>query len=148
LHLPHFAAFPPDLPKICIQAGTSEKGCCPKCGAPYQRILERKRMVIRRSGRRDVMGEQGRTQPSGTMEAPAENMSIGWQPTCSCDAGPPAPCTVLDIFSGTGTTVMVALRLGRNGIGIELSEKYVAMSRERIIGDCPLLNGEGERKIP
>lgn len=33
----HFAVFPPDLPDVCIRAGTSERGCCPDCGAPWSR---------------------------------------------------------------------------------------------------------------
>ncbi len=33
----HFATFPEELPEICIKAGTSEKGCCPTCKAPWDR---------------------------------------------------------------------------------------------------------------
>jgi DNA modification methylase len=33
----HFATFPPELPEICIKAGTSEKGVCPVCGAGWLR---------------------------------------------------------------------------------------------------------------
>ena len=36
----HFATFPPAIPEICIKAGTSEKGACPVCGAPWKRIVE------------------------------------------------------------------------------------------------------------
>lgn len=50
--------------------------------------------------------------------------------------------TVLDPFSGSGTTGMVALRHGRKYIGIELNPEYVAMSKRRIFGDSPLLNCE------
>lgn len=35
----HFATFPPELPRRCIMAGTSERGCCPECGAPWRRIV-------------------------------------------------------------------------------------------------------------
>ncbi|MHB9131151.1 MAG: DNA-methyltransferase [Armatimonadota bacterium] len=31
----HFAVFPPKLVEPCLLAGTSEKGVCPKCGAPW-----------------------------------------------------------------------------------------------------------------
>jgi hypothetical protein len=30
----HHATFPPDLVEPCIRASTSEKGACPRCGAP------------------------------------------------------------------------------------------------------------------
>ncbi len=46
--------------------------------------------------------------------------------------------TVLDPFLGSGTTALVADRLERNAIGIELSPQYVAMARRRIEGDAPL----------
>ena len=39
----HFATFPEELIRTPILAGTSEKGCCAHCGAPYRRILERQR---------------------------------------------------------------------------------------------------------
>lgn len=40
--------------------------------------------------------------------------------------------TICDPFLGSGTTGDVATRLGRNFIGIEKSEKYFIMSKERI----------------
>ncbi len=45
---------------------------------------------------------------------------------------------VLDPFSGTGTTVSAALKLGRRGIGIELSPEYIDISRHRIQPTLPL----------
>jgi site-specific DNA-methyltransferase (adenine-specific) len=39
---------------------------------------------------------------------------------------------VMDPFSGSGTTCCVAARLGRKYFGIDISEKYVKHSRERI----------------
>jgi site-specific DNA-methyltransferase (cytosine-N4-specific) len=40
--------------------------------------------------------------------------------------------TVLDIFSGTGTTLLTALRHRRSAIGIELQPKYVEIARRRL----------------
>lgn len=40
--------------------------------------------------------------------------------------------TVLDPFSGTGTTTVAAIEWGRNSIGYEIDEHYVAMARRRI----------------
>lgn len=49
-------------------------------------------------------------------------------------AGAPPGGVVLDPFSGTGTTGMVALRHGRGYIGIDLSPKYGKMSEKRTRG--------------
>lgn len=46
--------------------------------------------------------------------------------------------TVLDPFGGAGTTGLVADRLGRNAILIELNPEYCDMARRRINGDAPL----------
>lgn len=48
--------------------------------------------------------------------------------------------TVLDPFSGSGTTGMVALRHDRSYIGLELNPEYAELSRNRIRDDAPLLN--------
>lgn len=40
--------------------------------------------------------------------------------------------TALDIFSGSGTTVAVAARCGRNGIGVDIRESQVALGRRRV----------------
>ena len=50
--------------------------------------------------------------------------------------------TVLDPFAGAGTTGLVADRLGRNFIGLELNPSYVALARRRIAADCPLFAQE------
>ena len=44
--------------------------------------------------------------------------------------------TILDPFSGAGTTALVADQLGRNAIGIELHPDYPEMSRKRIQADA------------
>ena len=48
--------------------------------------------------------------------------------------------TVLDPFSGAGTTGMVARRLRRQYVGIELNPEFADMARQRIDSDAPLLN--------
>lgn len=50
--------------------------------------------------------------------------------------------TILDPFAGAGTTGLVALRLNRRFVGIELNPEYAAMAESRIIGDAPLFNKE------
>lgn len=53
-------------------------------------------------------------------------------------AGCPKGGTVLDPFGGAGTTGLVADRLGRNAILIELNPEYAEIARKRIKGDAPL----------
>jgi hypothetical protein len=47
-------------------------------------------------------------------------------------AGCPVGGTVLDPFTGSGTTGVVACRLGRDFVGIELNYEYAAMAERRI----------------
>jgi len=132
----HFATFPPKLVEPCIQAGTSEKGCCPECGAPWERVVDVTSYPAKgRELRPNNVPGQGYAQQSGNYWTPPDIKEIGWQPTCTCETSDPVPCTVLDPFFGAGTTGMVADRLGRDCIGIELNADYVQMARDRIMED-------------
>ena len=63
----------------------------------------------------------------------------GWEPTCKCPMPFVVPCKVLDPFSGgAGTTGLVADRLGRSAVLIELNPAYVEMAKARVHGDAPL----------
>jgi DNA modification methylase len=57
-------------------------------------------------------------------------------------AGCPAGGIVLDPFGGAGTTGLVADRLQRNAILVELNPQYADMARNRIFNDAPLLSGD------
>ena len=56
--------------------------------------------------------------------------TTGWT-SCSCDAGW-VPGTILDPFSGAGTTMLEARDLGRSATGIEISPDYCKISMKRI----------------
>jgi modification methylase len=47
---------------------------------------------------------------------------------------------VLDFYAGTGTTGVVALRLGRSFVGVELSPRYAAAARKRLAQVSPPLD--------
>ena len=78
-------------------------------------------MVIRRSERTH---ELGRTRTSGTVVEPNTSKTVGWEPVCKCSGElrvegvgfrqTPVPCTVLDPFGGSGTTLAVAKKPGAN----------------------------------
>ncbi len=143
----HFATFPPELIEPCIKAGTSERGCCAKCGAPWEREITvdykknrpsagddpRSRGKDRLASARESYGSQGWRGNNLLRDAKI----LGWRATCKCAAAV-VPCTVLDPFGGAGTTGLVADRLQRNAILIELNPAYAEMARKRIFNDAPL----------
>jgi hypothetical protein len=133
----HFATMPPDLAERCIKAGTSERGQCPHCAAPWARVVERERSARTFVG--DGLGwDERKATGNGGSAGYSANVTTGWSPTCACPEHKPVPQTVLDPFAGAGTTLLCADRLGRNGIGIELNPAYAVMARNRLTDDCPL----------
>lgn len=89
--LSHFAVFPSEIPRRAIAAGTSERGCCPECGAGW----------VRETGRDS---DPPKVDPSeidrfGTGEAGVHRKvggqyqkwldanptkTLGWRPACKC----------------------------------------------------------------
>lgn len=133
----HFATFPEALVEPCILAGTSERGCCPECGKPWERVVEKCP-----EDKPTTRGQQNWTAVTGQRDSAGglpqrECITLGWRPTCQCgafDGAPeyvhePEPCTVLDPFSGSGTTGRVAVRHRRRYIGIELKAEYIELDR-------------------
>ena len=102
------------------------------------RVVERKAMVIDRS---DRTHSKGQTRSSGTMLEPATSKTTGWEPSCDCSAAnpfEPVPCTILDPFFGAGTTGLVAMKMGRDCVGIELNLDYAEIARKRIADQAGL----------
>lgn len=136
----HFATFPEELPEVCIRAGTSEKGACPKCGAPWERSIERTGDRVGNGVSNGIAPENHangvRTvDPSGAggnVLAVTPRKFVGWKPSCECEAGDPCPCVVLDPFSGSGTTLAVAKYLRRDYLGIEINAEYHKLIQERL----------------
>jgi DNA modification methylase len=145
----HFATFPTEIPRRCILAGSSEHGVCSKCGAPWGRVVERAAIGERHISPKDNNPDRhdGPLVSSSRLHNQYftyQTEHLGWQPSCTC-AAPTVPAVVLDPFAGSGTTLMVALRLGRRALGLELNESYVQLARKRIEGDAPLFNSSAWR---
>jgi len=136
----HYATYPPDLITPCILAGAPET-CCAKCGAPYERVVERDRKA-----RNELPKDDPRYRPN-TYHGSYENINgkgdagytftqtLGFQPTCTCNAGTSSGI-VFDPFVGSGTTVATAIKLGRKGIGIDLNIKYLTENARQRIADA------------
>jgi DNA modification methylase len=136
----HFAVFPPTLVEPMIKASTSEQGCCVDCGAPRQRVTVRQKVVATQAAiGGDPAQHDGGTRvrdPSkgGGNVLGARTKATGtWKRTCACETEETKPCGVLDPFGGAGTTAMVAHRLGRNAVSIELGEQYADMGINRLL---------------
>jgi DNA modification methylase len=138
----HFATMPEALAVDMIKAGTSARGCCPGCGAPWEREVEP--VFTSHDADTDSAYEKGsnanrlarlrQAARAAGGEYVNERITTAWTPTCGCGVADPIPCTVLDPFNGAGTTGVAALGLGRSYIGIELYPEYVEMSERRLRG--------------
>jgi hypothetical protein len=128
----HFAVFPEALVEPMMLASCPER-VCKSCGRPEVAVIED--TVI-------DMGKKSQDKTAdcvGTSETSAlrfknkivERKITGYRPTCKCNAGF-EPGIILDPFCGSGTTCVVAKRLGRNYVAIELNSDYVRMAEERV----------------
>ncbi len=141
----HFATFPRKLVEPCIKAGTSERGVCPECGAPWERdtlhiagdaeAADRPKRTAGMESRTSTLSLSGNGSREWA-ERGGKRETTGWRPTCDHDAAP-VPATVLDPFAGSGTTAVVAQSLNRRAVLIDLNGDYIvqAMGRNR---DIPL----------
>jgi DNA modification methylase len=147
----HFATYPEALVERCLKAGTSERGCCPECGALWVRVVEPAKdyaaLLASQRGseawsgkRRAEASKIGNAFGDKKEGATAEYRTTGWRLHCihgdtwigKDGRHISAPCVVLDPFLGSGTTALVARRLGRKCIGIELSPEYAALAARRL----------------
>lgn len=127
--LSHFATFPEKLCETPILAGCPSM-ICKRCGKARERIYE-------------ATGHINKREPAHVPNnCPTKVDSTGWdytnRPTgeytdCGCNTGF-EPGVALDPFMGSGTTLAVAKRLGRKGIGIDISEDYCKLAVKRIQG--------------
>ncbi len=132
----HFATFPQKLIEPMVLAGCPARVCA-KCGAPWEQVIERKAQEYNeREGAAQTLCCAGAIA-GGTKKVTlgkthlVKRNIIGWQPACACDADT-RPGIVCDPFMGSGTTALVARRLGRHYVGCDVNPEYVALANERL----------------
>lgn len=134
----HFAAWPPRLVAPMILAGTSERGCCPTCGAQWWRRVEKTKGDAEAKDRpKHLQSAKSTLSLSGNgseewAQRGSKTLDLGFFPACSCPAHEPIPSIVFDPFGGSGTTAQVADALGRSAVLCELNAAYHSLIRERL----------------
>ena len=121
----HYATFAPKLVEPLVKAGTSERGACVRCGAPWRRVVE-----VTNDTKEAVGGKLkalvGSSINDGNLRmGDPVCETVGWEATCQCGTDETRPCIVLDPFVGSGTVAEVCLMLGRRCWGIDLSREYL-----------------------
>jgi DNA modification methylase len=145
----HYAAFPTELVRRCLLAGTSSKGYCPACGMPWVRMIQATpvphpgpRSAEAAQARDDGAGlARGGNQSNGSASLGPDIKTLGWRPSCNCPGElPPRPGLVLDPFCGSGRTGLTAQQLGLDFVGCELNPDYAEMSRRLLYEASPLFS--------
>ena len=137
----HFATWPERLVERMILAGTSAKGVCEHCGAPWVRVIDKRfeaqEDVSPERGVRATESLDGSSGWAGSPRGATISKATGWRAGCDCaDNCGSGRAVVLDPFCGSGTTVAVANRMGRCGVGLDISGKYLdEQARKRVAKD-------------
>lgn len=144
----HFATYPETLCETPILASCPEF-VCEKCGKPRMKILENpykfewnrekeylqkyeskyseKSIIHNQSSSlgayRNFLRERGYPETTTTL--------FKGYSDCGCNVGF-KPGIVFDPFMGAGTTALVALKLNRQFLGIDLNPEYIKIAYERI----------------
>jgi DNA modification methylase len=135
----HFATFPEALIEPMIKAGCPEH-ICVKCNKPRIKVYESNNPSqeymendeFQQAAPKGTFGSRQCIKSLHRNDGGVYSSAILVDYTkCQCNAKFEGG-TVLDPFNGSGTTGVVAKRLGRKYIGIELNSEYIKMAEQRL----------------
>lgn len=135
----HFATYPEELVRRCLLAGCPE-WVCGTCGKARERVTEHGAVTSTggsangaRAANMAVVSPLGQNPDSGAFNTGTfvarEKITLGWS---DCGHGNYRPGQVLDPFGGSGTTALVARKLGRRSVLIELNPDYAELAARRL----------------
>lgn len=127
----HFATFPEALVETPIKAGCPEF-ICVKCGKAKEKITISSGTLRDGNRRQTQVGDHykicsGKDLANHKLKNPDKIIYTD----CYCNAAFEGGL-VLDPFFGSGTTGVVAKKLNRNYIGIELNPEYIEIAERRL----------------
>lgn len=143
----HYAVYPAELCRIPIEASCPRR-VCRTCGKPSRRMTKPSQKYEAERCGGDFFGK-GNARDAGLQgerlngRPNAEYETTGWT-TCGCpgtdgirldgyhDGDGWRPGVVLDPFAGSGTTLMVAMGMSRDAIGIDLDSRNAELARDRL----------------
>lgn len=139
----HYAVYPAELCRIPIDASCPRR-VCRTCGVPSRRLTSTAQVDTGRTtnGAKNI-GRKAESATDYETRTISETTTLGWT-TCGCpgtdgirldgyhDGAGWRPGVVLDPFAGSGTTLMVAMGMSRDAIGIDLDSRNAELARERI----------------
>jgi len=124
--------FPEKLCEKPILAGCPAE-VCKHCGMARVRITEGKniqQIISEKNKARDKRGQA--VSDKTTLGGKFEYHTIGWT-DCSCsEKDKYEPGVILDPFGGSGTVLLMAEKLNRNSIIIDIKKEYCEMSYKRL----------------
>ncbi len=145
----HFAVFPTRLVELLISLGCPEK-VCSECGKPYEKVYEVDENsdvdvdwnVYGANNNGEYFGQSIKDYSSAKAQDASEvkrrilkslkkRVFVELRQSCNCNSGTVAGI-VMDIFGGSGTTGLVALRMNRRFILIELNSEYCEIASNRL----------------
>jgi len=137
----HFAVYPEKLCEAPIKAGCPEY-VCKKCGQPKRQVIKTKpnpdafniRIRDVKEGRikfEDRKASEIEVKQYQEKKYQSQPREVVIAKGCKCNSGF-KPGIVLDPFCGAGTTCIVAKKLGRRFIGIDIRETYCRIARKRL----------------
>jgi DNA modification methylase len=129
----HFATYPPELVERCIRAGTSERGCCAACGAPWSRITDKAfvpqpDVSLQRGVRLETQHDAANQWP-GTPRGTTSATTIGWSASCACQSLRCVSCShVLETWNARTKQSVSDVRQTGRAVGKHAPEEVLRLA--------------------